>query len=304
MKKFFKKVAFFFLSIIVFLIIDEVFINSRLNNNELYKIDPSTDVLILGNSHPECSLNDSLINHSINFSQSAECYFYTYYKLKKLVEANPHIKTVIVEYTNTVFRKEMDNWLFEEAYLGSKYPKYSQLLSIKDNSLLFYKNPGPYLIAYKDALKAKGRLLLKRNTCVYNEFEWGGYSYLVRDKIQQIKKDITKSDIQKINPDEELTSTLNISNLKKIAGFCKANNLKLILFRSPLHPLYIKEFEVELTTLLKNDLQDIPFWDYSNYQLEDSEFADLEHLNHIGAKRFSTAINLRLEQDSLLTKKQ
>src|SRR5665648_322688 len=300
MKKFFKKIAFFLLSVIAFLIVDEVFINNRLNNNELYKIDRSIDVLILGNSHPECSLNDSLINHSINFSQSAECYFYTYYKLKKLVEANPHIKTVILEYTNTVFRKEMDNWLFGEQYLGSKYPKYSQLISIKDNSLLFYKNPGPYLIAYKDALKAKGSFLLRRNKCVYNELDWGGYSYLVRDKIQQIKNDIQKSNIQKLNPDEKLTSTLNISNLKKIADLCKANNLKLILFRSPLHPLYVKDFETELTNLLKSDLHDIPFWDYSNYQLDDFEFADLEHLNHFGAKRFSKVINLRLEQEGLL----
>jgi len=294
MRKFLIKLAFFILPPIIILVLSEIFINNFLNNNSFYKINDSSNILILGNSHSECALNDSVIDHSINLSNAADCYFYTYYKLKKIIEANPNIHTLILEYTNIDFSKEMDIWLYGEKYLVCKYPKYSHLISIQDKMFLFHKNPGAYFNACKDALMEKVLFLFDSNIQAYKKLDWGGYLYLERNEIPKIKKEFQKSDVPKSNS----ISTFNIVYLKKIVNYCKANNIKLIFFRSPLHILYKRCYETELTNLLKKDFYNITFWDYSNYSFEDYEYGDLEHLNYKGAKRFSKVINLRLNQDS------
>ena len=68
----------------------------------------------------------------------------------------------------------------------------------------------------------------------------------------------------------------------------------MILIRSPLHSLYVREYEVEFLNLINSDLKGIPFWDYSNFQLQDNEFGDLVHLNFKGAIKFSKMINSKL----------
>jgi hypothetical protein len=294
MKKFLVKSVFSILLLVIVLLLGDAFINNFLSNNSFYKINSSSNILIFGHSHSSCALNDSLIDHSINFSEGAEPYFYTYYKLRKLIEANPNIHVLILEYTNNVFSAETDKWVYGKRCLINQYPKYSQLISIKDKWFICRKNPRPYLIAFRDALKAKTRLLFKRNVLVYNTLRWRE-DLLNMQKMKEFPKSNLKT--SNSNANIESSSTLNILYLKMIVNYCRVNNIKLILFRSPLHQFYMRDFETELANLLRSDFSNIPFWDYSNYPLKDYEFLNLSHVNYKGAERFSKVINLRLNQD-------
>ncbi|KAA6315881.1 hypothetical protein EZS27_033728 [termite gut metagenome] len=42
--------------------------------------------------------------------------------------------------------------------------------------------------------------------------------------------------------------------------------------------------------LIEEKYNDITFWDYGNYELPDSCYSDVGHLNHIGAKKFSAML--------------
>ena len=55
--------------------------------------------LIMGNSHAMSSLNDEIIENSVNVAQHSEHYFYTYYKAKKLLSLNPSLKNLIVSFS-------------------------------------------------------------------------------------------------------------------------------------------------------------------------------------------------------------
>ena len=86
----------------------------------------------------------------------------------------------------------------------------------------------------------------------------------------------------------------NIYYLRGIVKYCQSNNIKLILFRSPIHKLYPKVDELELRKLLLSDFKNNQFWDYSDYPLKDEEYGDLDHINAKGAKIISKVVNIRL----------
>jgi hypothetical protein len=271
-------------------------ISSFLNKDSLYTIDSNTHILILGDSHPECALNDSIIERSKNLAQSADTYFYIYYKLKKIIEANPTIDTVILGFPGNLFIPERDNWIYGEEYLGNKYPKYCHLIAIEDQVFLFFKNPRAFIIAFKDAMKTDYGFLFSTIQKVYNELNWGGYLYLVRDDIPKIlneqDKDITRPFYSKS------ISKLNYKNLNKIIDFCANHNKTIILLNVPIHKMSPRDQTLDLANFVKSDFGSVTFWDYSDYKLEDEEFGDLTHLNYKGAEKFSSIINLIINKAS------
>ena len=85
MKQFVIKVlAFLILSMIV--IVSMILISNKIiDSGNYFKIDADNKYLILGNSHPECAFNDSIIKGFYNSSSSGDSYFYNYLKTKKLL---------------------------------------------------------------------------------------------------------------------------------------------------------------------------------------------------------------------------
>ena len=58
-------------------------------------------IYIMGNSHSECAINDSLLaDNYINISLSAEPLFYSVIKARRLLTENKKIDTIIIEFTN------------------------------------------------------------------------------------------------------------------------------------------------------------------------------------------------------------
>lgn len=276
-------------------------INQYLKNNSYYRTDKSVSILFLGDSHVECAINDSMINHSINMASSADTYFYTYYKLQKLTDANPDIHTVILGYIDEFFLKADDEYTYGEEYMGNKYPKYSQLISLKDKLFLFYKRPGVFLIATRDAIKQDYILLFKKPEKIYLTLNWGGYLYLIRDKYSQDVAERKRPGANYKSSDSPPISPLNLRYLKKIVNYCDSRKIKLILLRSPLSNL-CKRDNYEFSILLQNELKNVEYFDYSNFPMEDKDFADLSHLNYVGARKFSNIINIKLNKDSTIAK--
>jgi hypothetical protein len=60
-------------------------------------------------------------------------------------------------------------------------------------------------------------------------------------------------------------------------------------------------YEERYQQIVLNKFSDVEFLDFSKYPLTNSEFGDLDHLNHKGAKKFSYWFNTMLS-DGLLEK--
>ena len=58
--------------------------------------DASRKILILGDSHTECGINDSLFSNSFNFSESSESYLFCYAKLQMLTSGQKTFDTLLL----------------------------------------------------------------------------------------------------------------------------------------------------------------------------------------------------------------
>ena len=272
----------------------EFVLDRYLKNNYFYKISSNINTLILGNSRTESALNDNYINNTVNLSQSADSYFYTYYKCNKLIEANNNIQVLIVSLSDGIFSEEALKWNYDDLHLSSKYPKYSHLISTQDKLYLCFSNFECFVSNYLGVFQEKACLLYSPNSLVYKKLNWGGYLSLIRDNIPRLIFEMKESASPQ-KPPIKASDDINVRYLLKIASYCKENNIQLILIRTPHYKYYKKPFEAELRKLLENELAGVTFWDYADYPLKDDEFGDFTHLNYKGAKVFSRVIGERLK---------
>ena len=293
--------SFFLLLIVTLISAFIVGVNKMIDRGNYFRINPGATSVILGHSHPECAFNDSLIDNCKNMAQSAESYFYTYYKLKKIIENNHQVKTVYVEFTNNQLSKKMDDWIWENPYFSYTYPKYAAFINATDYMLLFSHHAVAVLNSVSLTVKKNFLFLAKNKKDYIKEMSWGGYLYLVKSTTDSVVNEMAK-DVNKRQQVLLGTSTVNIVYLEKIIDLCRQNAVKIYLVRSPMHSQYTGVGnEPVFKKILATKFAGIEFLDFKDFPLANNEFADMEHLNYKGATIFSLFFN-GLLKDGLLNK--
>ena len=259
-----------------------------------FDLNSNTKTIILGHSHSECSLNDSLLSNTKNLSQSGESYFYTYIKTKAIVDQNPQIENVIIEFSNNQICKEMDNWIWDDKHLSYRLPMYNIFMTFDETFLLFKNNPKSFIMCVKKCVRTCMEYLISSN----NLSKIGGYMKLSHkmtssEKMNQIQ----------ISSSQDYSET-NILYLEKIIKKCSSKNICVYFIRSPLHKNYPKEQnEFKFQTLLKTKFSNVRFIDGTQITLEDNNFADLEHLNQFGATNFTKWFHIEFQKINTQRKK-
>ena len=106
-----------------------------------FRLSKDTTRIILGHSHPECAFNDALIPATRNLAQSGESSFFTYQKLRIVLEQNPQIDTVFLEYSNDMIPQNRDSWIWGNEKLNKNLPLYAPFMKWEDYRLILKKNP-------------------------------------------------------------------------------------------------------------------------------------------------------------------
>ena len=281
---------FLFLIVITLLLIEFIFKNKQ-SKVELSK---NTNYIVLGHSHPEFAFNDSLINGFKNLGASGENYFYLYQKAKWIIH-NTTLKTVFIEFTNNCINVEMNNWMYGENFILKKFPKYFPIMSYNDKFQLLKKHPFNFLRSYPLGLSNQIQNVFKSQITIS---ELGGFNKLNRvisDSLLNLKTITNRNQAQE-------TSEINLHYLDKIIELCKQNHKEVIFVRSPQHPKYQGYANESLfQNIFRKKYRNLTFYDFANFPLTDSCFADLEHLNYKGANQFSKWVN-HLIKDSILFK--
>jgi hypothetical protein len=296
MKKFILNFIIFTSLLLIITYSSILLVNEKINRSASFKLSKPSKNIILGHSHPECAFNDSLISNFSNCAQSGESYFYTYFKLKKIIEQNKNIKVVFIEFSNKQVDFEMNNWIWGDMFMSYYFSMYSPFMNLSDNWLLFKNNNSEFIKDLSFSLKNNF------STIVKNDFEYtkrtGGYLYLKKSKTDSLITCLKKSPFEKIKYVKHSLSS--IEYLNKIIEYCKRNSIKVYLIRSPLHNKceeYMSEYYFDQFRLLHYSNEE--FLDFSKFPLLNSEFADLEHLNYRGARKFSFWFNQLIKQGLL-----
>ena len=301
MKQFLKNILFFCLPLVVLFIGASIISKIIINTYGIFTVDKSVTTLILGHSQPECDLNDTLIKNTRNLSQGGEAYIYTYQKVKKIIEVNPQIKTILISFSNNQTEELMNKWTYGDAIMESYYPKYSFMMDKQDVSLFVKNNFSSFLSAETKSIASNLKILTNIKKNRLEDRNWGGYLYLIRNKTDSLLK-THDTDILKKQKNNKI-SKVNIDYLSKIVSFCKLKKIKIVFMRLPVHPkLFAIQDESTFQKIRRTKFNDIPFLDFHNFEATNKEFGDLEHLNHFGAKRFSLFFNQLIEQGILSDK--
>lgn len=273
-------------------------LNSLLLKINGYKIEPHQNVLILGDSHTEYAIDDSIWKNSVNLSHSADSYIYSYMKIKRMKQENPQIDTLLLAFSNHNLLSEYDErWLLNALHIKSKFRIYADLMSFNDFKFFLRSKPLAVFKGILEMPKYSIKLLFKGDI---KQRDLGKFQYSNRNKLKESIKRF------KNNPNKRALeySKFEKENFFNIIDFCENNDIEILLISTPIHGVYLndekkkKEFEL-LYSFYEANLYNVPFLDYSFFNLSDSDFQDMNHLNHEGAKKFTEQLVLDIKTNNL-----
>lgn len=253
--------------------------------------------VIVGNSHPECAYNDSIIQNFKNLGKSGEPYFYTYFKLKKILEQNPSIGTVFVEYTNGQISIQGDQGIWADMSLSAWFPIMSPFLGLKEHFLIAQNNPSGYFNILSYSNKSKIVRILHWDFDYFDNIGW--YLKLSRHQREGLMDNVEymKHATGSIQGENIKVSKWNLTYLDQIVQLWNIYNKKIVFIRSPQNLGYHwYDNEQILMKTLHDRYSNVAYIDFSDFPLNIDEYGDLEHLNSSGATVYSIWFNKMLQK--------
>lgn len=288
MKYFLKKLTIFSIIPILYFGFNSI-INTYLYSHQSIPLK-RTRILIVGDSHPQKSVNPYLFNSARNISQPAEPYILTYWKLKKLFASNKIPDTLILgfaphnisEFNDLKFsQKNFASEMFGRSYTIENFEEVDNLIDID------------YSIYYKTLWKKIG--FYPRT----DHIEYiGKYSNNESSNLENWRSTIQR---HYFTGTKELgVSSASKQYLDSIIDLTKKFKVKLVLISNPVHEKYYENIPSEIIAEFENLKHkykaDLTVIDKTARYYPDSLFKDTDHLNQWGAMRFTKEIKGYLQE--------
>ncbi|WP_299214074.1 hypothetical protein [uncultured Dokdonia sp.] len=287
MKKFIFKLLLFILPVILFpvLIASIDALVFKKNNSQ-----SDVKILIIGDSHTETGINDGLNPKIKNISQSGETYFFTYYKLKKIL-SNEDLSKVVLSlspHNLSFFQDEKTYALNNSDRYKNLYPRYFFSLEPQGVQKLNENSQENIYSVLNLILKTNIKTLIKgRNAYIgnYKESQKSNLdTLLINEKIKT----------HFYNSKNELydESQVQIEYLKKIHDLCIEKGIGLYIINLPVHNLYKSQIPTNATSnfekvILELKNKGVSILEYSQIELPDNYFGDGDHINSFGANQIT-----------------
>lgn len=298
-----------------FLLVDDVRSYSRVMLQELYAQAGQIDTLFLGSSHCYRSVDPAMVDetlgtHSFNAGSSQQLPDGSYYMLREAAAQNP-LKTVYLEMFYTGYNQSASSDIPLACYLLADYMRWDSanryeylwemggLAALVDLAL-----PARHAMASLPGLSQLWKAKLT------DGYALGNYAYVTYpDEGERycgngfVYTEGTPRDgfatLRDVDPSQPL-SAFGWDNLTRIAAFCRAQNIRLVLFTAPLPSAYVSNTEnyqayVDAVRAFAA-ANDTVYWDFSLYRdrkaldMGAGTFSDAHHLNGQGAEQFTAVL--------------
>lgn len=252
-----------------------------------FKISEDVNTVFMGQSHPECVFNDELIDSSKNLAKGGESYFYTFHKLKEILQRNSGIKLVYLEYSNMMIDKKIDEWTFGYEKMNAFLPWHLPFMDFEEFELIYNENSEGVRATLSTSTRVNLLKIIADNLRIDKDF--GSYRAIDRNLI--VSQDSSRLETIP-SPILNNYSYQSINSLENIRDICNEKGVELRFVRSPTHKYFSFENNDSLLWSIKEKLfPDVKFLDLKNFPLENNDFADESHLNLRGAKKVSSWFN-------------
>ncbi|MEO5941803.1 MAG: hypothetical protein ABIP30_10505 [Ferruginibacter sp.] len=292
MKKFIKNILFFIL-IPSFIIFGSWLIYKQ--RIDTLKFKKNISILVCGDSHTECGINDSILKNAVNISNSSEHFLYTFNVLNHLLRNNQQIKTVILGCSFHSF-DGYDNILFEGDRAQSMYARYFPILDFESMASIMHRNASGI---FKSGINMYGKMAISiiKDSKFYEDYPFIGTYYKSDNSNLNDSTVITAIRRHYYQENGKLQEFSNYQKLyfSKIVELCIKNNVKLIIINTPISNNYLKrvphKFILNYYSTISHLDNRISFWDFHSLDLENKFFGDGDHLNSNGAKILTLKID-------------
>lgn len=303
MKNFSIKIALFLLPILLFFIGLELFVQNDKNSfktiaNYFKENKATAEILILGSSHNQNGFNPEYFDKkTVNISYGSQDIKVDSALFFNNIKEMKELKTVIFELD--YHRMDLEN--VANFY---RYPWYYFYYDIEIYPLdwfnkisLYYSNPD-----FFNAI-IKSKFDKNHKNQVINKFGYVEANY--DNQFEQMKYDSIKifnsAEERLKETHKEQSEKAFKSNKRRIVSiieYCKTNNIKLYFLSSPLLQTYIdnkienkNKKMIQLINELKSNYQInyIDFQHDTRFNIKD--FRNDDHLNDVGAKKYSLILN-------------
>jgi len=242
-------------------------------------------IIIAGDSNTEVAINDQIISSVINISRSGESYFYTYYKLRHLLEVNEHVEKVYLSFSpHNIVSKERN--LFTNGKIYNNFIEYTPVIDFESIYYLFKEDKKNVFLSFMKA----PFYLIKHN---FSSPLWGGYIKLDRNNLANQTKNVDQFSVYYSQKDIDI---LEINYLQKISSLLHNHGVELILINTPKWIEFFKysnSLEV-YDAVYKKEFLNIKLLDYSSLYNEKELFGDFTHLNYKGGQKFTDFFNSKI----------
>jgi hypothetical protein len=252
-------------------------------------------VLIVGDSHTECAINDRMLSNAVNLSKSGSCYFYSYIKVREAIKNSRQIDTIILGCSYGEILKGRDDWFYgnDSRELRVKVRSLFYLFTMKDFVDILKANPKKVIATLPESITFNVGHIYKKVTGQRNA-DIGGYWYLKRNKLKEAKKRIETLSATSVKHEY---SEIQRKYLLKIYELCLENGIRLVLMNTPIHPdlyaLYHDKDEYYYS-FIEDNMPEAVVANHASVIIPDEGYGDLQHLNHIGAEMFTRFLSTQM----------
>lgn len=270
------------------------------NRSFLPKLPLNVKTLLMGDSHTVKQMDPSAFTNALNLGMSGEFIYYSYYKLKKLLDCNLKPKRIILSYS---YHSLASFPWFGEAEMSKRY----HLLI--DREFYNHKFKSEFIhqstVARFCSDEWKIPILLGQDIIEYFELRdssktipWlGAYEPKRGSQIGNHRslKDALGRHYSKFGV-VTVTSRSKREYMRNFARLCQENGIELCLVNTPVHREYFRSIPprfIQDTDGLAAELTNygVRYLNLSREPFSNKEFYDYDHLNQRGSEKFSQVLN-------------
>jgi len=300
MKKFLHRMAVFGALLLALLCLSYVG-NRCLLRGSVFRLAPSQDLLILGDSHAMTALDPERIPGAVNVAQDAEPLVATYFKCRFILDRNPGVRGVILGISYNSLAAYNDRKFAEEPWATAMFERYYPVLDFRglddvavardvyNNSWLRHSvlvNPE----AWKSWVRQRTGSRKVRHPYI------GRFQTFTRSRLETgALEDAIRRHYGAAAGNAEVSAVAG-AYLRRIAALTGNRGVRLYLVILPVHPDYaarVPEAVRHGLRTLTADLaggQDVTLIDFRSEVFPDTYFADHDHLNRKGADAVSSRV--------------
>ncbi len=270
-----------------------------------FVVAPDATTLIAGASHSATAFDPAYFEHAVSVGRNAEPVFFTYHKLRTILERNAGIERVLMAVAASHVSPSQDGLLFAgDAKTRTLHMAYYPFVDAPGRARLGWTEDRLVAGAKFDLWLPLGtmddlRLIVGyyRGDTNLASFEgWGGFYRVPFEHHLEPEVVADKLAFYFLNEGGEVgdTSALAIEHVEKIVELCAARGVELTFVSTPLYPRFregipaqhARAFE-ELIARLLSEHPELRYFDYSERYSADEFFYDGDHLSRAGTEAFA-----------------